>query len=83
MWSLPTYRFAYTLTGHQNWVRSCQFSPDGRLAVSGGDDKTVKVGAGGWVWDGVGLGLGLGLGGEGRRGSRHKSRKGSQRPWLA
>lgn len=26
-----------------NWVRTCQISPDGRLAVTGSDDKTVKV----------------------------------------
>ena len=43
VWSLPTQRFAFTLSGHQNWVRSCQFSADGRLAVSGGDDKSVRV----------------------------------------
>ena len=52
MWSLPTQRFAFTLSGHQNWVRSCQFSADGRLAVSGGDDKSVKVGAAYWLCTG-------------------------------
>jgi WD40 repeat protein len=29
--------------GHSNWVRSAHFSPDGSLAVSGSDDKTVKL----------------------------------------
>lgn len=43
VWALPTQRFAFTLSGHQNWVRACHVSPDCRLAVSGGDDKTVKV----------------------------------------
>lgn len=43
MWSLPTQRFLFTLSGHSNWVRSAQISPDGRLAVTGSDDRTVKV----------------------------------------
>lgn len=32
-----------TLTGHMNWVRSAHFSPDDKMAVSGSDDKTVKL----------------------------------------
>jgi hypothetical protein len=43
LWSLPTQRFLFTLSGHINWVRSAQISPDGRLAVTGSDDRTVKV----------------------------------------
>jgi WD40 repeat protein len=46
VWSLPTQRFLFTLSGHSNWVRSAQISPDGRLAVTGSDDRTVKVGTG-------------------------------------
>jgi WD40 repeat protein len=43
VWSLPSQHFLFTLSGHTNWVRSAQISPDGRLAVTGSDDKTVKV----------------------------------------
>ena len=32
-----------TLRGHSDWVRSCAFSPDGKLIVSASDDKTLKV----------------------------------------
>lgn len=46
VWSVPHQRFLFTLSGHSNWVRSAQISPDGRLAVTGSDDKTVKVLAG-------------------------------------
>jgi len=31
------------LTGHTSWVLSTDISPDGRLAVSGSADKTIKV----------------------------------------
>ena len=36
-------RFKATLHGHNNWVRCATFSPDSRMAVSGGDDKVVKL----------------------------------------
>jgi WD40 repeat protein len=31
------------LTGHKSWVNSVDVSPDGKWAVSGSDDKTVKI----------------------------------------
>tara|TARA_B110000208_G_C11732577_1_gene416949 strand:- start:3 stop:1511 length:1509 start_codon:yes stop_codon:yes gene_type:complete len=36
-------RFQASLLGHSNWVNSARFSPDGSLAVSGSDDKTVRI----------------------------------------
>ena len=32
-----------TLTGHDDWVRSVAFSPDGKLVASGSDDNTIKI----------------------------------------
>ncbi|KAF8750268.1 WD40 repeat-like protein [Rhizoctonia solani] len=31
------------LRGHQDWVRSVAYSPDGRYIVSGSDDSTIRV----------------------------------------
>lgn len=39
----PERRFRCSLQGHSHWVRSAVFSPDERLAVSGGEDKAVMV----------------------------------------
>lgn len=43
VWSVPQQKFLFSLNGHTNWVRTCQLSPDARLAVSGGDDHSVRV----------------------------------------
>ncbi|TRT83074.1 MAG: hypothetical protein EWV82_10305 [Microcystis aeruginosa Ma_AC_P_19900807_S299] len=32
-----------TLKGHDNWVTSVNFSPDGKTLVSGSDNKTIKL----------------------------------------
>ena len=32
---------------HSDWIRSVGFSPDGKMIVSGSDDKTLKVWAAG------------------------------------
>jgi len=31
------------MVGHANWVKSAKFNSDGTMAVSGGDDKLVKL----------------------------------------
>src|SRR3546814_2186337 len=43
LWSLPSKRFRCSLIGHSNWVRTAALSGDTRVAVSGGDDKQVKL----------------------------------------
>lgn len=33
----------HVLEGHEDWVRCCSYSPDGRLIASGGDDGVVHI----------------------------------------
>ncbi len=40
---MPSRKFSCSLIGHSNWVRSANFNYDTTLAVSGGDDKLVKL----------------------------------------
>ena len=43
LWTVNRQQFIASLIGHKNWVRSARFSPDARMALSGGDDKVVKL----------------------------------------
>lgn len=39
----PLYELTTTLEGHTSWVKSCVFSPDGRLLASKARDDTVRL----------------------------------------
>ncbi|MEM9450683.1 MAG: NB-ARC domain-containing protein [Cyanobacteria bacterium P01_E01_bin.6] len=43
IWSLSTGRCIRTLSGHDNWVWTVAFSPNGQLIATGSGDHTVKV----------------------------------------
>jgi WD40 repeat protein len=40
---VPSARLLHTLSGHNRYVYSVAFSPDGRLLASGSDDNKVKI----------------------------------------
>ncbi|KAG8168072.1 hypothetical protein KVR01_003761 [Diaporthe batatas] len=33
----------FSLKGHRDWVRSCEYSPDGRFLASASDDYTIRI----------------------------------------
>jgi len=43
IWDVDTGQSLMTLRGHNSYVRSAVFSPDGSLIVSTGDDRTSKI----------------------------------------
>ena len=43
MWDLGSGAPLHTLTGHHGWVNPVAVSADGRRAVSGGEDRSVRV----------------------------------------
>ena len=50
MWDIETGECRQTLEGHSDWVKSVGITPDGRTAISGSDDKTVRYGVRCVVW---------------------------------
>ena len=45
VWDLETGECRQTLEGHSKAVTSIGITPDGRTAISGSDDNTVRCGA--------------------------------------
>ena len=43
MWDVEKLKFMQSFAGHQNWVKSAQFSADTRMVASGSDDRTVRI----------------------------------------
>jgi len=43
VWDFATGKLLHLCPGHDGWVRSVQFSPDGKTIVSGSFDETVRL----------------------------------------
>eukprot|EP00939_MAST-03C_sp_MAST-3C-sp1_P002194 g2194.t1 len=43
VWNVATATCAYTLRGHDNWVRGVAFHPQGQFVLSVSDDRSVRV----------------------------------------
>eukprot|EP01091_Cochliopodium_minus_P014328 TRINITY_DN4846_c0_g1_i2.p1 TRINITY_DN4846_c0_g1~~TRINITY_DN4846_c0_g1_i2.p1 ORF type:complete len:337 (+),score=64.76 TRINITY_DN4846_c0_g1_i2:257-1267(+) len=43
IWDINTGSCVKELKGHDNWVRSVQFHPEGKYLLSCSDDKTIKI----------------------------------------
>ncbi|MFM7792580.1 MAG: WD40 repeat domain-containing protein, partial [Microcystis panniformis] len=42
LWDVNTGECLDTLEGHENWIRSVVFSPDGKRLASGSADETIR-----------------------------------------
>jgi WD40 repeat protein len=43
LWEAATGKQVRTFTGHEDWVRSLAWSPDGKRLASGSDDTTLLI----------------------------------------
>lgn len=43
IWDITTGNCVKELKGHDNWVRSIQFQPEGKYLISCSDDKSIKI----------------------------------------
>ncbi|KAJ3350356.1 hypothetical protein HDU83_009740 [Entophlyctis luteolus] len=43
IWDSESGACVFVLTGHNNWVRSLQFHPNGKFLISASDDKSMRV----------------------------------------
>lgn len=43
LWTVGTGENIVTLTGHTDWVKTADFSPDGSTLISSGADRTVRI----------------------------------------